>query len=139
MKYTYLLASLLFLGSCGTESTAIDTTTNPESTEQETVEVGDVEKTTTEKLLGTWEYEDENMPVKQVITYQEDGTYQMKMASMNISGTWELNEGILITKSRPDSDGQKKTIIKLDSDSLCTFWEPQDGGVGRNMNYARKK
>ena len=133
MKYTYLLVTLLLFGSCGTE-----TTPNTETKEQETVEVGEVDKTTAEMLLGTWEFADEKLSVVQIITYNEDGTYQMKMASMDINGTWELNEDVLITKSRPDSDGQKKTITKLDSDSLCTFWEPK-GGTGRQMNYVRKK
>lgn len=62
----------------------------------------------------------------------------MKMGSMDINGTWKLTDDVLITKSRPDSDGQKKTIIKLTQDSLCTFWEPKRG-TGRNMNYSRSK
>ena len=133
MKYTYLLASLMFLASCGTESTTKETTAEQETT-SEVVE----ENTKTDKLLGTWEFEDTSLNITQVITYQEDGTYQMKMGSMDINGTWKLTDDVLITKSRPDSDGQKKTIIKLTQDSLCTFWEPKRG-TGRNMNYSRSK
>ncbi|MDC0015186.1 hypothetical protein OAD98_01330 [Flavobacteriales bacterium] len=133
MKYTYLLASLLFMASGGTESTTMETTAEQETTPQ-VVE----ENTITDKLLGTWEFEDTSLNITQVITYQEDGTYQMKMGSMDINGTWKLTDDVLITKSRPDSDGQKKTIIKLTQDSLCTFWEPK-GGNARNMNYLRSK
>ncbi len=139
MKHTYLLATLIFLGSCGTENSEKETTTKPELTNQETTQEEEVvELSIKDKLLGTWEYEDDIMPVKQVITYNEDGTYQMKMASMDISGTWELTKDVLITKSSPEADGQKKTITKLTQDSLCTFWEPK-GGEGRQMNYVRKK
>ena len=114
MKYIYLLSSLLLICSCGTD------------------------KTTAEKLLGTWEFEDKNIDIVQVITYKEDGTYQMKMGSMDINGTWELTDDVLITKSRPDAEGQKKTITKLVSDTLTTFWEPK-GGTGREMKYVRSK
>ena len=116
MKYIYLIITLFFLGSCGTNSS----------------------ETTIDSLLGSWEYENPNMPVKQVITYKEDGTYQMRMASMDITGTWELTDDVLITKSSAEAKGQKKTIIKITQDSLCTFWEPADGGEGRPMNYVRK-
>ncbi len=129
MKYTYLLASLLFLASCGNENT---------TSEQETTQVVVAENTMADQLLGSWEFADTTMQITQIITYQENGTYQMKMGSMDINGTWELTNNVLITKSRPDSDGQKKTINKLTQDSLCTFWEPK-GSPARNMNYIRSK
>lgn len=140
MKYTYLLAALMLLGSCSIEPTKPyeETTTEPELHEMDPEEAKQelAEVKLTDKLLGTWEFEDTKLGVTQEITYNEDGTYQMKMASMDISGTWELTDSVLITKSRPDAEGQKKTITQLTSDTLTTFWEPK-GGKGREMKYVR--
>lgn len=94
-------------------------------------------KSTEELLLGTWVFEDTKIPITQIITYKEDGTYQMKMGEIDIDGTWELTDKLLITKSRPDAPGQKKTITKIDDKDLWTFWEPK-GGVAREMKYKRK-
>lgn len=138
MKYIYLLATLLLIGSCGTENNLKEADKTQEPTEQEVNQDKEEETSIKDNLLGTWEFEDTKINITQVITYNEDGTYQMKMASMDISGTWELTDDVLITKSRPDADGQKKTITKITQDSLCTFWEPA-GGKGRQMNYVRKK
>ena len=138
MKYTYLVFALLFTFSCSNEQKSTETQAEPDSTEQEIAQEEEVEvESLSDKLMGTWEFEDTKLGVTQSITYSEDGTYNMKMANMDINGTWELTEDVLITKSRPDAEGQKKTITKLTQDSLCTFWEPK-GGTGRQINYVRK-
>ena len=88
-------------------------------------------------LLGTWTFTDPKINITQIITYNEDSTYKMKMGPVDIEGTWELNDSILITKSRPDAPGQKKTITRLDENDLWTIWEPK-GGKARELKYTRK-
>lgn len=96
------------------------------------------EKSQAEMLIGTWEFEDPKIKVVQIITYKADNTYQMKMGPVDVSGTWAFEDDVLVTKSRPDAPGQKKTITKLDEDNLWTIWEPK-GGEPRELKYTRKK
>ena len=136
---TFIIAALF--ASCGTSSNQEATSNEPVTgSEQKEVVVEEEEKTeesSTNLLLGTWTFEDTKLKVVQIITYKEDGTYSMKMGPVDIEGTWELNDNILITKSRPDAPGQKKTITKLDESSLWTIWEPKDGKA-RELKYIRK-
>ena len=88
-------------------------------------------------LLGTWKFTDPKINITQIITYSKDGTYQLQMANMNIEGTWELVENLLITKSRPDAEGQKKEIIKLDAENLWVLWG-RKGAEAKELRYVRK-
>jgi len=138
MKWIYMLTALLFMAACSNNSAPVENETDHTSAEIEAetpVEVA--EPSTSDLLLGTWVFEDPKIKITQIITYKEDGTYAMKMGEMDISGTWELNDQTLITKSRPDAPGQKKTITQIDENTLTTFWEPK-GGKGRELVYKRQ-
>lgn len=146
MKQLLYLFICIFIAACSpnpqqdnSETQEKDESENTLDTEvEETVET-QTEMSKAELLLGTWQFEDPKLKVVQVITYNADGTYQMKMANMDISGTWELEDDILTTKSRPDAPGQKKTITKLDAENLWTYWEPAGGGKARELQYKRVK
>ncbi len=139
MKFLHTFIIALLFASCG-NSNKTDATKNETEADTASTEVAIEEEQEEEApnlLLGTWTFADPKLKVEQVITYKEDGTYSMKMGPVNVEGTWELNDSILITKSRPDAPGQKKTITKLDETSLWTIWEPK-GGKAREIQYKRK-
>lgn len=140
MKYLYLITFLFIIGSCNysNEKSSEESTAGLE-TEKPTVvskPVNEISKS--DLLLGSWKLHDEKIDVTQIITYKDDGTYQMKMATIDINGTWELIDSVLITKSNPEAEGQKKTITKLDSENLWTIWEPE-GGKARELKYTREE
>lgn len=147
MKQLFIIFSCIVFAACNanqsTENTNnVDENAASESTTETTAEEApeaEAEPNNAELILGTWEFEDPKLKVTQIITYNEDGTYQMKMASIDVSGTWELDGDVLTTKSRPDAPGQKKTITKLDEDNLWTNWEPAGGGEARELKYVKKK
>lgn len=142
MKTTITLLLSLLLIACTPSSKDTDNKETPsdETTTEETTAPAEetAEQSTADLLIGTWVFEDPKIKIVQIINYHKDGTYTMKMGDIDIDGTWELTDGVLITKSRPDAPGQKKTITKIDAENLWTYWEPQ-GGVPREMKYVRKK
>lgn len=140
MKLIYTFVALLIITACSNSSNSDAAKTEDPTeitTSQEIAPKVEVEKSTSDLLMGTWVFEDPKINITQIITYNEDGTYALKMGELDISGTWELNDSILITKSRPDAPGQKKTITQLDETTLATFWEPK-GGKGRELVYKRQ-
>lgn len=140
MKNIYLILTLLALAACNSSNPSNGETLQEQSDEpiHEDVQVANPEASKKEMLLGTWEFTDPKIKVTQVITYKEDGTYQLQMASMNIEGTWELNDNLLVTKSRPDAPGQKKEILKLDSENLWVLWG-REGAEAKELRYVRKQ
>lgn len=141
MKTLITLTIAIFLFSCGGNANKEEATNNETPNQTTQIETEEPAATsepeeTVNHLIGTWTFTDPKINVTQIITYKEDNTYTMKMGPVDIEGTWELNDSILITKSRPDAPGQKKTITKLDESDLWTIWEPK-GGKARELRYSR--
>ena len=132
MKYVYLIALLFALGSCDTST---ENTNNQDEQTSENPKTSN-ENSNSEMLLGTWKLDYKEVDIIQLITYNSDGTYQMTMGPREVNGTWELTDSLLITKSSPEAEGQKKTIIKLDSKDLWTNWE-QQSGTTKELKYVR--
>jgi hypothetical protein len=136
MKLIYSITAMLFITACS-NNTAENVESPAEPKTENPVVQEEIKKSDADLLIGTWVFDDPKIKVTQIITYKDDGTYSMKMGEMNIAGTWELNDNILITKSRPDAPGQNKTITNIDEHSLTVFWEPP-GGKGRELIYKRQ-
>lgn len=138
MKKIFYSAIVILLAACNSSNVQSNEEVKEKSEDPISQENKKVESSMADMLLGTWEFTDPKIKVTQIITYKEDGTYQLLMGQMEIDGQWELNENILISKSRPDAPGQKKTIKELTSKKLTVLWE-RPGAESKELTYLRKE
>ena len=133
MKYTYLVLTLLFVASCGSEEKSTDSPTNTSHNKQETVQGEGVEnKSPIQHLLGTWYADAETAGAYIEMTLKEGGEMDYEIAGQKDIRTYEI-----LTDSSLQVGTQVWTFSNVTTTNADVSWKSKRG-LGKTIPFTKK-
>jgi len=133
MKYIYLIAGLLFLGSCGNTDSEKEINSDSETTKKEiTVKEEVKEKLPIQDLLGTWFADAETAGAYIEMTLKEGGAMDYEIAGQKDERTYEI-----INDSMLQVGTQVWTFSNVTNTNADVSWKSKSG-LGKTIPFTKK-
>ena len=133
MKYIYLIAALLFLGSCGNTDSEKEINSDSETAKKETAVKEEVkEKLPIQNLLGTWFADAETAGAYIEMTLKEGGAMDYEIAGQKDERTYEI-----INDSMLQVGTQVWTFSNVTNTNADVSWKSKNR-LGKTIPFTKK-